>query len=347
MQPGISVIICCFNSVSRIAATLQHLVAQKNISLSSWEVIIVDNGSTDKTAENARIHWESFNDEKPLFRIVFEPIPGLSSARKKGIDVAIYKYVLFCDDDNWLEEDYLSVSLNIMQSSPQIGALGGTGSPVFEGKEPPYFWINQFHALAVGVQSEVEGDITDGRGVLYGAGMVLNKAAFTILQEKYRFQFLLSDRIGNSLVSSGDHELCLALRKIGYRIFYSQKLKFRHYIPIQRTTIQYYKKLFLGFGMSYALLHVYRIRNDNLNALKNDYRYMCLRCLKNIVRLRIRLLFNGYYWSNNRYKYIDQLHPLFKNIGAFKAFMKVKNIYKMQFSNHPVFNADSGISVSI
>ncbi len=347
MQPGISVIICCFNSASRIGATLQHLVTQKNISLSSWEVIIVDNGSTDKTAENATLLWESFDVEKPTCKIVFEPIPGLSSARKKGINAAIFKYVLFCDDDNWLEENYLSDSLNIMQSSPQIGALGGTGSPVFEDKEPPYFWINQFHALAVGNQSDVEGDITDGRGVVYGAGMVLNKAAFTILQEKYQFQFLLSDRIGNNLVSSGDHELCLALRKIGYRIFCSYSLKFKHFIPKQRTTIHYYKKLFLGFGISYAMLHVYRVNKENLNSIKNDYRYICLRCVKNIISTRIVLLFNGYYFGNNRYKYIDQLHKLYKNLGALKTFKEVKNLYKLQYAGNTLFNERNAVNEAV
>ena len=339
MPSGISVIICCFNSASRIAPTLEHLVIQKNISLPSWEVIIVDNGSTDHTAEKARLLWDALDMEKPKFKVVHESTPGLSSARKKGIEASLYDYVLFCDDDNWLDENYLSISLNIMQTNPCIGVLGGTGNPVFEDKEPPYFWINQFHTLAVGVQSVIEGDITEERGVLYGAGMILNKEAFNILQEKFQFQFQLSDRIGNNLASSGDHELCLALRKIGYRIFYTQKLNFKHFIPANRTTIDYYKKLFLGFGISYALLHVYRVNKNNLYNLKNDYRYICLRCIKNIVFIRIKLILNGYYFDVDKYKYVDQLHQLYSNKGILKAFIKVGNLYKQQFFNLPIFNS--------
>ncbi|MBC7890464.1 MAG: glycosyltransferase family 2 protein [Ferruginibacter sp.] len=340
MPTGISVIICCFNSASRITPTLQHLFAQKNISLSSWEVIVVDNGSTDHTAETALLTWEDFGLNKPAFKVVAETKPGLSAARLKGIDESFYDYVLFCDDDNWLDENYLSLSLKIMLSNPFIGVLGGTGNPVFEDKEPPYFWENQFHTLAVGVQSEIEGDITDERGVLYGAGMILNKAAFKILLEKFRFQFQLSDRVGGSLLSSGDHELCLALKKVGFRIFYSQQLNFKHFIPKHRTSIEYYKKLFRAFGMSYALLHVYRVNEKNVNHFKNDYRYNCLRCLKNMIVIKVKLFFKGYYFDADKYKYLNQLHQLYSSIGIFKVFVKVKNLYKQQYYSLPLFNAE-------
>ncbi|MDB4905111.1 MAG: glycosyltransferase family 2 protein [Mucilaginibacter sp.] len=337
MPSGISVIICCFNSATRMAPTLQHLYNQRNISSSAWEIIVVNNGSTDNTVEMALQIWESFASNKPNFKVVNELTPGLSAARQKGIEESYYDYVLFCDDDNWLEENYLSLTLNIMQNNMNIGALGGTGSPVFEKNEPPYFWVNQYNLLAVGNQSEIDGDITDERGVLYGAGMIINKAAYRILKEKFKFQFQLSDRMANSLLSSGDHELCIALKKIGFRIFYSKDLKFKHYIPGYRTTINYYKKLFLGFGASYAMLHVYRVNKKDLNQVKNDYRYIVLRCLKNIIFIRTKLFINGYYFSN-KYKYLNELHILYSYIGQLKVMLKVRNIYKVQSLALPLFN---------
>src|SRR6185437_15848637 len=114
MAPGISVIICCFNSAKRLAPTLEHLYKQKNIPLSSWEVIVVNNCSTDDTAPVAAQIWDSFPSHKPDFRVVDEQTPGLSSARQRGIDESRYGFVVFCDDDNWLDENYLSIALNIM-----------------------------------------------------------------------------------------------------------------------------------------------------------------------------------------------------------------------------------------
>ncbi len=340
MPTGISVIICCFNSATRITPTLQRLARQENISFLNCEIILVDNGSTDATAQKALEVWDSLAMPKPAFKIVTESTPGLSPARKKGIAASGFDCVLFCDDDNWLDSNYLSIALQIMQSNPAIGALGGTGSPVFEGKEPPYFWVNQYHALAVGEQSKIDGDITNERGVLYGAGMILNKKAFKKLLEEFKFEFVLTDRIGTSLVSSGDHELCLALRKIGYKIFYSKRLKFDHFIPKNRTTIQYYKRLFLGFGVSYALLHIYRVDKEDVHNKKNDYRYICLRAIKNIITARGNLIFKGYHFSANKYRYVDDLHHLYNNIGILNTFLKVGNSFKKKFANSLLFNSD-------
>ena len=77
MSPGISVIICCYNSVERIEPTLQHLYAQKGLPTTEWEVILVDNASTDNTASVATGIWESFPGDKPTFKVLTEVTPGL------------------------------------------------------------------------------------------------------------------------------------------------------------------------------------------------------------------------------------------------------------------------------
>lgn len=341
MEEGISVIICCFNSSSRLQPTLEHLYLQRKIPASKWEVIVVDNASSDNTAERAQEIWDSFPSVKPVFKVIYEPILGLSAARDKGIQESKFKYVLFCDDDNWLDPNYLDKALNIMNSSAQIGALGGMGMPIFEKEEPPYFWENQYHVLAVGDQWHKEGDITKERGVLYGAGMVLSKHAFNILKEKFDFKFQVSDRKGDSLISSGDHELCLALKHIGFRIVYSRNLIFKHYIPERRTSLDYYKKLFLSFGMSDAMLNVYFIDKNDVNSIKNDYRYICVRCAKNITKLWLKLLFSGYYTSSDKYKYLADLHHLYNNLGTLKRMVAEKNSFKKVFRESPLFNSDN------
>ncbi|MEO6719210.1 MAG: glycosyltransferase [Ferruginibacter sp.] len=337
MENGISVIVCCFNSSSRLQPTLEHLCWQKKIPVESWEVIIVDNASSDDTAAKATAIWNSFAVSKPAFKIVYEEKAGLSSARQKGIQESRFKYVLFCDDDNWLNETYLAGAVAIMYANPAIGALGGNGFPVFESKEPPHFWKNQYHVLAVGSQWHTVGDITNERGVLYGAGLVLNKAAYNELIEKYNFYFQVSDRIGDNLASSGDHELCLALKRIGYKIFYSETLTFKHYIPQRRTTISYYKKLFLSFGESDAMLLMYFVNKENLNGIKADYRYRCLRCCKNIIKTWLVMVFTGYYSSPDKHKYVDLLHNLYGNIGNLKRSLLMKNSFKKTFHENLLF----------
>lgn len=338
MKEGISVIVCCFNSSSRLRPTLEHLYLQKNISAHQWEVIVVDNASTDNTSRKAWEIWDSFAQVKPAFKVVLETRPGLSAARKRGIQSSQYKFVLFCDDDNWLQDDYLYNALDMMNLSPCMGALGGIGVPVFEKEEPPYFWQNQYHALAVGKQWHEEGDITQTRSVLYGAGMVINKTAYEVLINEYNFEFQVDDRTGNKLTSSGDHELCLALKQIGYKIFYSKRLVFKHYIPERRTRISYYKDLFLSFGESDARLFAYFVDKASLHNIKNDYRYMCLRCCKRIIRTWFAMTFSGYYFSSDKYKYIDHLHHLYSNLGILKEMLILRNFHKKLVLDKPLFN---------
>jgi glycosyltransferase involved in cell wall biosynthesis len=339
MKHGVSVVICCFNSSARLTPTLEHLYSQKKMPVDKWEIIVVDNASTDNTAATAKEIWNAFQYPKPVLRIVTEVKPGLSSARLKGIQESNFDIVLFCDDDNWLGENYVAKAIELMNADSKIGALGGIGHPVFESEEPPYFWENQFHALAVGSQWRTEGDITKERGVLYGAGMVLNKAAFNRLIEEFDFKFQVSDRVGDSLLSSGDHELCSALVRIGYKIFYSSSLSFKHYIPQKRTTLSYYKDLFYSFGVSAGYLFVYSLNSGDATSIKTDYRYMCLRCCKAIASAFMKLLLCGYFIKTERakYKYINYLHFLYSNAGMLKTLLIRRNIHKNILREIPLF----------
>jgi glycosyltransferase involved in cell wall biosynthesis len=73
-QPGVSVIICCYNSAALLPQTLEHLANQQTAGEISWEIIIVNNNSTDNTAEIAENIWQGLNRPIP-FRVVHQPEP--------------------------------------------------------------------------------------------------------------------------------------------------------------------------------------------------------------------------------------------------------------------------------
>ncbi|WP_348799914.1 glycosyltransferase [Flavobacterium adhaerens] len=335
---GISVIVCCYNSVGRLKPTIEHLLNQDNIAPNQWEVIIIDNASTDNTSEVANRLWKNnVTANKPNFRIIKEFEPGLSAARLCGINNAHFDYLLFCDDDNWLSENYLHDALSIINDNPNVGVIGGYGIPVFEGHEPPYFWKNQYHTLAVGSQYLEEGDITNTRKVVYGAGMIVNKNAFLELIHKYQFKFQSTGRKGTSLVSGEDHELCLALGMIGYKILWNKKLQFCHYIPKNRTEINYYKKLFLGFGLSEPLLIGYQLDRLKPINFKNDYRYIALRKMKNVVSLYMKILYEQKVLQKNDYQILNLTQDLYTNLGSFKTTLKVRNNIRDGFISTVLF----------
>lgn len=243
---GISIIICCYNSAKRLPATLRHVAMQEVSSNISVEVIVVNNNSTDNTSEVARNEWGKLKSSIPFF-IVDEYQPGLSFARKKGIYVARYNYVLFCDDDNWLVSNYVNIAFMLMESNPGIGILGGKIIAVCEINPPE--WFEDVKAnYAIGLQNKESGDITS-RGFVWGAGMVLKKSIYINL-EKLGFKTFLSDRKENNLSSGGDAEICMWYIIAGMKLWYDEKLTLNHFIPKERLQIDYFNRLKLGFAES-------------------------------------------------------------------------------------------------
>jgi glycosyltransferase involved in cell wall biosynthesis len=113
---GISVIICCYNSSLRLPKTLEYLSNQATGNLFPWEIILVDNNSSDNTSVIATNFWASLDIDVPLI-IVEESKPGLIYARNTGINKANYDFLIFCDDDNWLNKNYLCNVYKILNNN--------------------------------------------------------------------------------------------------------------------------------------------------------------------------------------------------------------------------------------
>lgn len=147
---GVSIIICCYNSESKIAKTLGHISKQKTRTNVLWETILVNNASADNTKAVCESTWNAFKNPNPFY-IVDQPVPGLIAARKKGISKARYDYIVFCDDDNWLSPDYIQTAFEIFEENPNIGVCGGYNTPVSDVPLP--FWFERFHrSYATGEQ---------------------------------------------------------------------------------------------------------------------------------------------------------------------------------------------------
>lgn len=251
---GISVIICCYNSAEQLPKTLAHLANQLFNPTLNWELILVNNNSSDETANLADTLWKSFQSPAHL-TIVNESNPGLSHAREKGMSVAKYEFFLWCDDDNWLCDNYVQTAYEVMESHPEIGALGGWCEAAFEGDKPDWF-DQQAHFFAVSRQGKVSGDITSKKGCLYGAGMVLRKSHWLQLKQ-HGFQHLLTDRTGNKLSSGGDTEYCFALRLLGYKIWFDERLFFTHFMDKGRLNLKYLSRLRIARTHSNLILWPY------------------------------------------------------------------------------------------
>jgi len=260
---GISVVVCCYNSAARLPETLEHLAHQRVRASIPWEVVVVNNASSDDTATVALRLWRAAGAPAPL-RVVDEPTPGLSHARARGIADSRYEVLVFVDDDNWLDKEYVRAAHEILSEHPEIGVLGGEITAAFESEPPKWFHRVQ-SVFAVGPQGKASGDITDYKLHVAGAGMAVRKSVHAELKRR-QFQFSLSDRNQKQLSSGGDTELCLAAVLLGYRIWYDARLRLTHLMPSQRLTEKYLRRLVRGNHEAGPVLACYEAAVHGANA---------------------------------------------------------------------------------
>ena len=253
---GVSVIVCCYNSADRLPRTLRCLADQKTPNDVAWEIVLVDNASTDGTEAIARELWKRFGRSDVPLHLSTESRQGLAFARATGVKKSKFDYIIFCDDDNHLNQDYVANAISLMKTHPEVGAAGGVGIPMADSSLPDWFEKHKF-AFACYEQGIAEGELVEPSASLYGAGLVVRKKVLDVLQS-INFLPVLGDRTGGSLSSGGDTELCYAIRLMGYKLWYSEKLEFQHYLPPVRLTERYLLRLNQSLSLCSARLLVYR-----------------------------------------------------------------------------------------
>ena len=254
---GITAAICTHNGAARLPATLRRLGLQSVPTEIPWEVVLIDNASTDGTADVARACWPAA--VRPQLRVVSEDRLGLSYARERALAEATHPVVVFVDDDNWLGPDWIRIVSNLMMIHPEVGACAGIVKPVFETQPPPWaIDFMQWPRLAASAATDCRGDVTDTFGWLIGAGLSIRASAYRQLRDA-GFRHLTVDRQGKELTGGGDMELSYALRMAGWRLWFEPTLNLEHFIPSRRLTWSYTCALAYGSGFSEVELDFYRV----------------------------------------------------------------------------------------
>jgi len=252
MAMVLSVIICTYNGASRLPRVFEALKVQQMKHL--WQLILVDNNSIDNTAEVFKASVPGFPGNVTTFYLN-QPMQGLSHARAKGVEMSIGDYLVFCDDDNLLEPDYLDVVFDFFSNYRDAGITGGRSEAV--SKIPFPDWFDKYQGIyACGNLGEDIVNLT-GKSLIWGAGLAIRK----VIAEKVfdsNHPFLLTDRKGDELVSGGDDEICYRVMLCGYNLYFNPCLQLKHLIPPSRLTVEYRDQLTEGFGLQVDVLGAYK-----------------------------------------------------------------------------------------
>ena len=317
LKNGISIIICCYNSSTRIQQTLCHLALQE-LKGTACEIILVDNASTDDTMNVAKDFWQTLRNNEIIFTTIHEPKPGLANARQTAINNCNYDCFIFCDDDNWLDKEYIFNTWQILKQHPNVALVGGLGTAAFEEHIFIPQWFNKFSACyALGIPQEKQGIVNS----IHGAGASGRTAIVKSILNKS--PFLLHGRRNIQLTSGEDSELCYKLRLAGYDIYYSSKLTFRHLIPANRLSWTYLQKLNIGLAETFVILNLYeRALNSNKKHLSAFY---WLKQLFYFTAIYIKYWFPYYKIYKNTEGTVEEIrHMVWKNI----AFSYLKHNFK-------------------
>lgn len=242
---SVSVILCVHDGAARISTALGGLASQRAEGL-SWELVVVDNASSDGSGEVARSLWASLGSPVPL-RVLREPRLGLMNARLAGFAAASGDVLVMVDDDNRLESEWLVRCARLMTEQPRVGAAGGWCRLDLKGAMAPPWFESVAHMFAVGPQGSERGDVTETRGLLWGAGLAVRRAALDSLFA-IGFKPLVAGRTGYDASGGEDSELCLALRLAGWRLWYEPMLILHHAIEPHRLTWSYVRRLAAASG---------------------------------------------------------------------------------------------------
>jgi glycosyltransferase involved in cell wall biosynthesis len=242
-----SVIIATYNRADYLRDSLESLAGQATIH--DWEVIVVDNNSTDNTRSVVEDAGRRFPVE---IKYLFEPQQGKSAALNTAIRAARGDILALTDDDVQIEPDWLDQAAEALDRH-QCDYVGGKVLPIWGAPPPNWFPNRGWQHLAVIALLDYGPDPIElvNRSPL-GVNMAIRRTAFTRLNLWWDNRV---DRQGNSLRGQGQREWCMRARKAGLKGFYIPGMIVHHIVPQDRLNKQYFRRWMFWNGISRAILY--------------------------------------------------------------------------------------------
>lgn len=237
-----TVAIPTYNGAKRLPDVLERLQWQLGTEKLRWEILVVDNNSTDSTAAIVR----QYRAKLPGLRYTFEPQQGAGFARQRAVRLARSPLIGFLDDDNLPCLTWVNRAYKFAQEHPEAGAIGSRLAGDFETAPP-----GGFQRVAAFLALTERGD----QALLYlpqqkilppGAGLVIRRQAWLAAVP---YTAHLGVRIRNRDVAE-DLEPVIQMQKAGWQIWYNPAMRLTHKIPRDRLEKEYLVSLMRGIGLS-------------------------------------------------------------------------------------------------
>lgn len=239
----LSLLIATYNRSSWLVRTLQSVIEQ-DAPLDEWECVVVNNNSTDDTAER----FAEFAAQHPEvnMRMVTELNQGLSYARNRGIRESSGEYIAIIDDDERIAPGFITAYISLFDSTPDAVAAGGPIIAEYPHGRP--VWMSYFTERAIANQMHLGNKVKEyPEGYIPGGGnMALRRSAI----RRYGVFDISLGRVGNSLVGGEESDLFERLRIAQAKYYYTPDAVMYHIIPKEKLTVDYFTRLCYNVGVS-------------------------------------------------------------------------------------------------
>lgn len=241
----LSIIISTYNNSASLMRTLLS-VSEQDADKNIWECVVINNNSTDDTAEQFAAFAKEHTDIN--IRLVDEPQQGLSYARNRGIVESKGQILAFIDDDETINKGFVSAYIDLFQNHGAFIAAGAL-KVRYDSARPR--WMSHYTEKMIANPLDLGNEIiTITRTVMpTGGNMAFNREVFNLYGN---FDTSLGRR-GNELFGGEENDLFERIRDLGERIFYTPHAIAYHHIADKKLTAEYFDKLSYGVGVSKRL----------------------------------------------------------------------------------------------
>jgi glycosyltransferase involved in cell wall biosynthesis len=237
----LSIIICSYNRASYISDALTSLYVQSS-GLDNFEVIFVDNNSTDNTKE-VYAQWRQTNTNGQ-FTFISEMQQGASFARNTGAAIAKGEWVCFMDDDAVATTDYVKNIIKHIQDQPFIVGFGGRIIPKYIPGEPK--WMSYYVSSLVGNfdYAPTACAFENGKYPLE-SNMIVKKSVYDQIGG---FNVNLPGVVGILRIGGEGKELFYKIIALGHTIYYDPSICVHHVVEVKKLTSEYMYRVASGIG---------------------------------------------------------------------------------------------------
>jgi glycosyltransferase involved in cell wall biosynthesis len=325
MQPSLSVVLCTYNRADRLRPALDALFHQE-IDV-DYEVIVVDNNSTDATAAVVQPMAERSCGR---IRYVFEGQQGLSHARNRGIAAARAPAIAFTDDDVRVGTDWVASIVRGLEARPDIDYIGGRVLPRW--LQPPPRWLTDAHWSPLALQDYgPEPFVTDReRAVcLVGANLAVRRLAFD-RAGGFAPEF---GRVKDGIGSTEDHDIQIRMWRAGMRGLYDPSIVAEADVTPDRMVKAYHRRWHRGHGRYCAAMRLRELVPADMGPMTEppdiislfgspgfvyaDFAYFASRWVRAVVRRQ-----DSFFYANKLrhiWSYLQARREVFPSTGVASA----------------------------